>query len=251
MKLLSPLPPMVISWVANLINVEGHPANLTIEEQEKNFRIVGGRPATIGEFPYQVSVQTYGSHVCGGSLISDRHVLTVASLTNQASPSSLSVRAGSSFRGRGGQVIKVQRICQDPSYYPRNNDHDDAVLLLHKFQLQFGSRDPVHQSRQARFQTSGRNVTGWGALSEAVPCLLNFKLWKFPWSARRTAKRHMAKVPSQIRCSVPDIVREGRMLVRVTRAGLLSVELFKSGLQVGVRGVLSQDILEYIQTSGA
>ncbi|OXA39311.1 Trypsin-4 [Folsomia candida] len=162
MKLLSPLPPMVISWVANLINVEGHPANLTIEEQEKNFRIVGGRPATIGEFPYQVSVQTYGSHVCGGSLISDRHVLTVASLTNQASPSSLSVRAGSSFRGRGGQVIKVQRICQDPSYYPRNNDHDDAVLLLHKFQLQFGSRDPVHQSRQARFQTSGRNVTGWG-----------------------------------------------------------------------------------------
>lgn len=29
-------------------------------------------------------------------------------------------------------------------------------------------------------------------------------------------------------------------MYRVTRAGLLSVELFKSGLQVGVRGVLSQ-----------
>ncbi|XP_014227182.1 chymotrypsin-1-like [Trichogramma pretiosum] len=37
-----------------------------------------GEVAKIGEFPYQVSFNTYGVSVCGGVLISPRHVLTAA-----------------------------------------------------------------------------------------------------------------------------------------------------------------------------
>jgi secreted trypsin-like serine protease len=45
--------------------------------------IIGGDPAAEGEFPYLVSVQvdvlinTY-RHTCGGTIISDRYVLTAA-----------------------------------------------------------------------------------------------------------------------------------------------------------------------------
>lgn len=41
-------------------------------------RIIGGYPIDIRRVPYQVSVKTYGSHVCGGALISEYNVLTAA-----------------------------------------------------------------------------------------------------------------------------------------------------------------------------
>lgn len=42
-------------------------------------RIVGGVDADVGQFPHQVSLQREdGSHTCGGSIISERFILTAA-----------------------------------------------------------------------------------------------------------------------------------------------------------------------------
>ena len=38
--------------------------------------IVGGRDATPGKYPWQASLQRDGLHLCGGSLISRRWVVT-------------------------------------------------------------------------------------------------------------------------------------------------------------------------------
>lgn len=45
---------------------------------EVNSRIVGGYETTIEENPWQVSLQSVGSHVCGGSIIAKNWVLTAA-----------------------------------------------------------------------------------------------------------------------------------------------------------------------------
>ena len=44
-------------------------------------RLLGAADATVGEFPWMVSIYTPGAsgdHICGGALITDRHVLTAA-----------------------------------------------------------------------------------------------------------------------------------------------------------------------------
>jgi secreted trypsin-like serine protease len=43
-------------------------------------KIVGGKEINISDAPYQISLQYYGSHICGGSLIGENWVLTVSIL---------------------------------------------------------------------------------------------------------------------------------------------------------------------------
>lgn len=50
----------------------------TFGKNKSQQRIVGGRRIEIEDAPYQVSLQHDGQHFCGGSLISQRYVLSAA-----------------------------------------------------------------------------------------------------------------------------------------------------------------------------
>ncbi|RAH41260.1 serine protease [Aspergillus brunneoviolaceus CBS 621.78] len=90
--------------------------------------VSGGSPATINDLPYLVSILRSGSPTCGGVLIASNRVLTSAQCVYgaEASPSSFSVRTGSSQTLSGGSAFTVSRIARHSQFNPTTYDYDVA-----------------------------------------------------------------------------------------------------------------------------
>ncbi len=88
--------------------------------------IVGGATTPNGAYPFMASVQSRGSHFCGGSVIASQWVLTAAHCVPSGSASGLTVRVGSNNNTSGGTVIPVTLVKVHPSYA---NGYFDAALL--------------------------------------------------------------------------------------------------------------------------
>ncbi|GJQ84296.1 hypothetical protein Trydic_g5235 [Trypoxylus dichotomus] len=131
-------------------------------------RIIGGSSVDIADYPYQISLELYGSHICGGSIISSRFVVTAAHCTYGSSASNLRVRAGSSIRQAGGSVVTVAAINEHPGFDYWNLDYDVSVLELAS-DLSFGDViAPIDLPSDAEQLEPGTDavVSGWGTTSE-------------------------------------------------------------------------------------
>lgn len=94
-------------------------------------RILGGKSITISDAPYQIGLDFFGYHRCGGALISEYAVLTAAHCVYRLDPSSLEIRAGSDKRnGTGGTRRKVKSYIIHEKY--NNFEYDIAIVKLEK-----------------------------------------------------------------------------------------------------------------------
>ncbi|XP_030554493.1 trypsin delta-like [Drosophila novamexicana] len=128
------------------------------------YRIVNGHPIDIQEAPWQVSIQKYGFHFCGGSIVASQIILTAAHCLVNMDVKTLTIRAGSRFWKKGGQVVKVAKIKSHTEYRAKKYLNDIAIMRL-ATPLKFGPlAQPITLTSSVPRDGTGASVSGWGLL---------------------------------------------------------------------------------------
>ncbi|CAG9864555.1 unnamed protein product [Phyllotreta striolata] len=143
-----------------------------------SLRIIGGERAKRAEFPWMVSIMRRGNHFCGGSIISERFVLTAAHCFCSGlddddfySPRSVKLRIGHhklAEEMREGFTAHVKSIVIHSGYKCNVAKDDIALVVLEKDLAWSATVAPVCVSRTKDELTGGGHVTvaGWGWTSQ-------------------------------------------------------------------------------------
>lgn len=146
-------------------------------------RIVGGKDAKDGQFPYQVSLRTRFSqqHFCGASIISARFLLTAAHCTQGITSKPFFVVAvvGSVDRRKAGVTIKLNKITSHEKW-DRTRIVNDISLIRTASEIIFSNTiQPIALPTHDLPNEGNTSVvlSGWGKNSISVRnILLEFTL---------------------------------------------------------------------------
>ncbi|XP_053881031.1 serine protease 27-like [Malaclemys terrapin pileata] len=131
-------------------------------------RILNGQNAKDGAWPWQVSVQMFGSHICGGTLISERWVVSAAQcFTPPVISSVYRVQLGEKriFNQTHNQTFSaVKRVILHPSYDSATHQADIALVELENPISLTATISPVCLLDASVRVPAGKScwVTGWG-----------------------------------------------------------------------------------------
>ncbi len=134
-------------------------------------KIVGGKPVSKDEIPFQVSFQRRGRHFCGGSIVDRYWIVTAAHccVGNVNAVGQLTVVAGEHDRhiSEGTeQIIPVEKVVVHEDYNGDTIEHDICMLKL-THRVQFG-RSATKVELPARLSSfyGTATVSGWGSLHQ-------------------------------------------------------------------------------------
>ncbi|KAL7306571.1 hypothetical protein TKK_0001260 [Trichogramma kaykai] len=133
-------------------------------------RVVGGGSSSTGSWPWQVALYKEGEYQCGGSIISDRWIISAAHCFYKSENEYWVARIGTTKReslpSPYEQVLRVDYVVTHPNYNNTGYINDIVLLRLEK-PMTFSdyvrpvclpSREPQHDELCT--------VTGWGQLYE-------------------------------------------------------------------------------------
>lgn len=136
-------------------------------------KIVGGSQTTIEKYPWQVSIHWLSQHECGGSIISDRWILTAAhcilELPVVAYTSQFSIIAGSTSQNyyATNNYYKAIQIMTHPGYV-KSTRNDIALIKVDRvIDFSGNKKKPVCLADPGDdFSGQVCVATGWGQIRE-------------------------------------------------------------------------------------
>ncbi|KOC58589.1 Chymotrypsin-1, partial [Habropoda laboriosa] len=126
-------------------------------------QIVGGKDAPVGKFPYQVSLRYNGNHFCGGSILSQRDILTAAHcVEGLKNVKDITVHVGTTQLKSGGESYGVQKIVAHSGFSSTRLVNDVAVIRVDR-DIKFSNLvKPISLATSGTFEGSPCVLTGWG-----------------------------------------------------------------------------------------
>jgi len=131
----------------------------------------------VNEYPWQVAMYYGRSFICGGSVISDRWVLTAAHCVQKGSARNYKLRLGEHHRHESDETesitVEVKRIVSHKSYDSDTLNNDYALMEL-KEAIDFSEYPHIRpiclpSSSAGDFDNSNATVTGWGTTGSNKP----------------------------------------------------------------------------------
>ncbi|CAN7985331.1 unnamed protein product [Ixodes pacificus] len=175
---------------------------------EPKDRIYGGRVAVPGSWPWQAQLTQRGrGHICGGSLISDQHVLTAAHCVRGTWPANLKIHLGSHQRLRrepAELVVDVREICIHPASrasLPPGLGQDIAIIKLKSKVNTTTTIQPVclPENHEELSKTSKVFVLGWGE-TERSRDSPELKQTRVQYLSNRDCRARGVRIISQMFC---------------------------------------------------
>ncbi len=155
-----------VLWSLLLLPLLGCYEGEDFETNSDNSAIVGGAPADISSAPYQVSLQINGSHTCGGTIISDRWIISAA---HCGQPQTIVAGVTLLSNAAQGQTIAVKRTLINPGFATPTTGGDLSLIELETpLTLNGTTVAAIRPQVVANDALEGAGVvarvTGWGAL---------------------------------------------------------------------------------------
>lgn len=95
-----------------------------------NSRVIGGNTAQPGQFPHQIAMRIGTQHLCGGSIISDRWVLSAAHCTYGLDGFTITIVAGAHRLIGDGDTYEIARRIHYPEYTDGLLHHDISLYQV-------------------------------------------------------------------------------------------------------------------------
>lgn len=136
-----------------------------------SLKIIGGQSTNITNHPWQVSLQLLGNHFCGGTLITDKWILTAAHCVDDIIRQRfMTIRIGSTYTEKEGEVIRPATVIIHPGWNFHLTEQHDNDLALIKLVYPVS----ISTARSIRLPPADLNisdgspitVSGWGSTSE-------------------------------------------------------------------------------------
>jgi len=138
-------------------------------EDEDYDKIVGGVEALRGDWPWSCSLRSNGRHICGGSLINDKWVVTAAHCVSGTSVTPYSWVCGlhdRTINDKWTKEYKPTRVIKHPRYDSRTILNDIAIFQISTTGIQFDNYISPACIPHAKEKYDGKMsiATGWGTL---------------------------------------------------------------------------------------
>lgn len=134
-------------------------------------KIIGGAIAKEGQFPYQVSIRLYNFHLCGGSILNNRWILTAAhcfdgskDIPILSNPGIMNVVAGTNTLNAGGDVYKTELIILHEKYNFNFTEYDIALMKVDRI-ITFNDKVQAIDLPTQNIPKVGETavLSGWGS----------------------------------------------------------------------------------------
>jgi MYXO-CTERM domain-containing protein len=156
-----------VLWTLLLLPLLGCYEGEEFDTNSDNAAIVGGVSVDINSAPYQVSLQINGSHLCGGTIVSDRWIISAA---HCGQPQTIVAGVTKLSLAAQGQTINVKRTIINPGYTAPTNGGDLSLIELETPLALNGTTVTAIRPQvvaNTTLEDAGviAKVTGWGALA--------------------------------------------------------------------------------------